>query len=64
MYKLQVLSEFIFNILILLIMKKKELSKVNDMLLIDRMTNTEVNQVKGGKWKVEGTLSFKISNEK
>lgn len=45
-------------------MKKKELSKVNDMLLIDRMTNTEVNQVKGGKWKVEGTLSFKISNEK
>lgn len=47
-------------------MKKKEFKKMNDMVLIDRLTNTEVNQIKGGKtkWKVEGSLNVKVSNLK
>lgn len=45
-------------------MKKKEFKKMNDVTLIDQLTNSEVNQVKGGKVKVEGTLNVKISNNK
>ncbi len=45
-------------------MKKKEFKSVNDMTLIDQLTNKEVNQIKGGKVKVEGTVSIKISNLK
>lgn len=45
-------------------MRKKELKKMNDMTLIDQLTHTEVNQIKGGKVKVEGNLNVKISNSK
>lgn len=45
-------------------MKKKELKKMNDMTLVDQLTHTEVNQVKGGKAKIEGNLNIKISNSK
>lgn len=45
-------------------MKKKELKKMNDMTRIDQLTHTEVNQVKGGKAKIEGNLNIKISNSK
>lgn len=43
-------------------MKKKELKKMNDVALIDQLTNAEVNRIKGGKIKVEGSLNVKISN--
>lgn len=46
------------------IMKKKDLKKMNDMGVIDKLTNVEVNQIKGGKLKVEGNLGLKISNLK
>lgn len=45
-------------------MKKKDFKKMNDMTLIDQLTHAEVNQVKGGKKKIEGGLSVKISNLK
>lgn len=43
-------------------MKKKEFKKMNDMTLMDRLTHAEVNNIKGGKVKVEGNLNIKISN--
>lgn len=46
-------------------MKKKVFKTVNDMSAIDKMTNVEVNNVKGGsKVHVEGGLNVKISNLK
>lgn len=44
-------------------MKKRVFKTVNDMSAIDKMTNAEVNDVKGGKKvKIEGGLNIKISN--
>lgn len=43
-------------------MRKKNLKNGNEMSLIDKMTNAEINNIKGGKWKVEGSLNIKISN--
>lgn len=44
-------------------MKKRIFETVNDMSAIDKMTNAEVKDVKGGKKvHVEGGLNIKISN--
>lgn len=43
-------------------MRKKNLKNGNEMSLMDKMTNTEINKIKGGKWKVEGSATIKISN--
>lgn len=43
-------------------MKKKNLKNGNEMSLMDKMTNTEINKIKGGKVKIEGSATIKISN--